>query len=130
MRQPSGALFCVSQHAASRQSESFQRTSGPLFLSVTDAFLFFLEFALEFFAVVGELLLDQFRPFGHRRQGGGFVNFVFEGEFTFGDFGGVAGFQIREFFFCSADSLTVGEDLFGGWIASSSRAFHVISFLI
>jgi len=65
---------------------------------LADAVFFVFELALEFSFVVCELGFE-FLQFFFVAGGGGFVHFTFQGDFAFGDFGGVFGIEFGEFLF-------------------------------
>jgi hypothetical protein len=93
-------------------------------LALPHLVFFVLEFGLEFPAVVLQLPLEFICGFGIT-GGGGFVDFAFQGDFAFGDFGGVFGIEFGELL------LLLGSQFYSGrsFIQSLHRefvgAFHI-----
>jgi hypothetical protein len=84
-----------------------------LFSLLPQPVFFVFQLGLEYFALLGELVSDGlglFRIIGHPGE------LAVEGDFAFGDFGGVFGVQFREFFFDG------GGDFDGG--GRFIQAFH------
>ena len=94
------------------------RGAATLLFGLSDAVFFVFQLGLEFAFIVGELAAEFLKGF-FVAGGGGLVDFRFQRDFALGDFGGVFGVELRQFFFLGGGEFDGGR----GFVESLHREF-------